>query len=48
MEDLMKYKDYFGSVHYNDNDRVFHGRVEYIRRIDQLRRQRCGVVEESL
>ncbi len=31
MKDLMKYKDYFGSVHYNDDDRVFHGRVEFIR-----------------
>jgi len=27
----MKYKDYFGSVHYNDDDRVFHGKVEFIR-----------------
>lgn len=31
MKDLMKYKDYFGSVHYNDDDRIFHGRVEFIR-----------------
>lgn len=27
----MKYKDYFGSVHYNDDGRVFHGKVEFIR-----------------
>jgi predicted HicB family RNase H-like nuclease len=31
MKDLMKYRDYFGSVHYNDDDRIFHGRVEFIR-----------------
>jgi predicted HicB family RNase H-like nuclease len=30
MKDLMKYKAYFGSVHYDD-DRVFHGKVEFIR-----------------
>jgi predicted HicB family RNase H-like nuclease len=27
----MSYKDYFGSVHYNDDDRVFYGKVEFIR-----------------
>jgi predicted HicB family RNase H-like nuclease len=31
MKDLMKYRDYFGSVHYNDDDRIFHGKVEFIR-----------------
>jgi len=31
MKDQMKYKDYFGSVHYDDDDKVFHGRVEFIR-----------------
>jgi predicted HicB family RNase H-like nuclease len=31
MKDLMKYKDYFGSVHYDDDERVFHGKVEFIR-----------------
>jgi predicted HicB family RNase H-like nuclease len=31
MKDLMNYKDCFGSVHYNDDDRVFHGKVEFIR-----------------
>lgn len=31
MKDLMKYKDYFGSVHYSDDDLVFHGKVEFIR-----------------
>ena len=31
MNDLMQYKDYFGSVRYDDDDRVFHGKVEFIR-----------------
>ena len=31
MKDMMKYKGYFGSVHYSDEDRVFYGRLEFIR-----------------
>ncbi|HUN54633.1 MAG TPA: type II toxin-antitoxin system HicB family antitoxin [Smithella sp.] len=31
MKDMMKYKDYFGSVHYNDDDKVFYGKLEFIR-----------------
>jgi len=31
MKDMMRYRDYFGSVHYSDEDRVFFGRVEFIR-----------------
>ncbi|MHB8483683.1 MAG: type II toxin-antitoxin system HicB family antitoxin [Nitrospiria bacterium] len=31
MKDMMEYKSYYGSVHYNDEDRVFYGRVEFIR-----------------
>jgi predicted HicB family RNase H-like nuclease len=31
MKDMMSYKGYVGSVHYNDEDRVFHGRIEFIR-----------------
>ena len=31
MKDMMTYKDYTGSVHYSDEDRVFFGKVEYIR-----------------
>lgn len=27
----MEYKDYVGSVHYSDEDEVFHGRLEGIR-----------------
>ena len=31
MKDMMKYKMYYGSVHYNDDDKVFYGKVEFIR-----------------
>lgn len=27
----MKYNGYFGSVHYNDDDKVFYGKLEFIR-----------------
>jgi predicted HicB family RNase H-like nuclease len=31
MKDMMTYKGYFGSVHYNDEDKVFYGKLEFIR-----------------
>ena len=31
MKDMMAYKGYYGSVHYSDDDKVFHGKVEFIR-----------------
>ncbi|MEW6186622.1 MAG: type II toxin-antitoxin system HicB family antitoxin [Thermodesulfobacteriota bacterium] len=31
MRDMMSYKGYFGSVHYSDDDQVFHGKIEFIR-----------------
>ncbi len=31
MKDMMKYKEYFGSVHYSDDDRVFYGKIEFVR-----------------
>lgn len=31
MKDMMSYKGYCGSVHYNDEDRIFHGKIEFIR-----------------
>jgi predicted HicB family RNase H-like nuclease len=27
---MMQYEGYFGSIHYNDDDSVFYGKVEYI------------------
>ena len=31
MKDSMEYNGYFGSVHYNDDDKIFYGKVEFIR-----------------
>ena len=31
MKDMMSYTGYSGSVHYSDEDRVFHGKIEFIR-----------------
>ena len=31
MKDMMRYKEYYGSVHYSDDDQVFHGKIEFIR-----------------
>jgi predicted HicB family RNase H-like nuclease len=31
MKDMLKYKNYFGSIHYNSEDRVFFGKIEFIR-----------------
>ena len=31
MKDIMSYKGYYGSVHYSDGDRIFHGKIEFIR-----------------
>ena len=30
MENVMKYREYVGSVQYNADDKVFHGRLEFI------------------
>ncbi len=31
MKDLMQYKDYYGSVHFDGDDLIFHGKIEFIR-----------------
>ena len=31
MKDMIKHKGYFGSVHYNSGDRIFYGKIEFIR-----------------
>ncbi len=31
MKDLMQYKGYYGSVHFDDEDLIFHGKIEFIR-----------------
>lgn len=31
MKDMMQYKNYWGSVHYSDEDQIFYGKIEFIR-----------------
>jgi predicted HicB family RNase H-like nuclease len=31
MKNMMEYQGYLGSVNYNDEDKIFYGKVEYIR-----------------
>jgi predicted HicB family RNase H-like nuclease len=31
MKDLMHYKDYYGSIHFDDEELFFYGKVEFIR-----------------
>lgn len=31
MKDLIHYKGYYGSVHFDDADLIFHGKIEFIR-----------------
>jgi len=31
MKNMIAYKGYYGSVHYSDEDQVFHGKIEFIR-----------------
>jgi len=31
MKDMLSHKGFFGSIHYNHEDRVFYGKVEFIR-----------------
>ncbi|MES2218027.1 MAG: type II toxin-antitoxin system HicB family antitoxin [Pseudomonadota bacterium] len=31
MKDAIKYKGYYGSVHFDDEELIFHGKIEFIR-----------------
>lgn len=31
MKDLMYYKNYYGSVHFDDEELIFHGKIEFVR-----------------
>ena len=56
MKDMMSYKGYYGSVHYSDEDQIFHGKVEFIRSlvgyegdsINGLRKALDGAVDDYL
>lgn len=56
MKDMMSYKSYLGSVHYDDEERTFHGKLEFIRSlisyegttVDNLRRAFEEAVDDYL
>lgn len=56
MKDMMEFKGYFGSVHYSDDDRIFYGKLEFIKAlvsyegtsVDELRKAFEDSVEEYL
>lgn len=31
MNDMMQYKNYYGSFHFDDDDLIFYGKIEFIR-----------------
>ncbi len=31
MKDMMEYKNYYGSVHFDEEDNIFYGKVEFIK-----------------
>ena len=37
MRDLIQYKGYYGSVHFDDEDLIFYGKIEFIRALVSLR-----------
>jgi predicted HicB family RNase H-like nuclease len=47
MKDMMTYKGYFGSVHYNDEDAMFFGRIEFIRSLISYEGESVATLKES-
>ena len=43
MKDMMTYKGYTGSAHYDDDDRIFYGKLEFIRDLVSYEGCRCGL-----
>jgi predicted HicB family RNase H-like nuclease len=56
MKNMMEYKGYLGSVNYDDEDKIFYGKVEYIRSlisyegdsVESLRDSFCEGVDDYL
>jgi predicted HicB family RNase H-like nuclease len=56
MRDMLKHKGYFGSVNYNSDDRIFYGKIEFIRALvsyegrdaDSLEAAFCEAVDDYL
>jgi len=47
MKDMIKHKGYFGSVHYNSDDRIFYGKIEFIRALVSYEGQDADSLEAA-
>lgn len=47
MKDMIKHKGYFGSVHYNSDDRIFYGKIEFIRALVSYEGQAVDSLEAA-
>lgn len=47
MKDMIKHKGYFGSVHYNSDDRIFYGKIEFIRSLVSYEGQDADSLEAA-
>ncbi|MBE0503394.1 MAG: type II toxin-antitoxin system HicB family antitoxin [Desulfuromonadales bacterium] len=47
MKDMIKHKGYFGSVHYNSDDRIFYGKIEFIRSLVSYEGQDADSLESA-
>ncbi|NJC86974.1 MAG: type II toxin-antitoxin system HicB family antitoxin [Desulfuromonas sp.] len=47
MKDMLSHKGYFGSIHYNPDDRVFYGKVEFIRALVSYEGKDADTLEAS-
>ena len=44
---MLQYKDYFGFIHYSDEDKIFYGKVEYIRSLISFEGEDVASLRES-
>ena len=47
MKDMIKHKGYFGSVNYNSDDRIFYGKIEFIRALVSYEGQDADSLEAA-
>ena len=47
MKDMLKHKGYFGSVNYNSDDRIFYGKIEFIRALVSYEGQDADSLEAA-
>ena len=47
MKNMIKHKGYFGSIHYNSDDRIFYGKIEFIRALISYEGQDADSIEAA-